>query len=128
MSVIDGPTGTRDLIHSKPPRGRSPPALVPNYVASRMANPSRRLPARPAAQHNFGRNISGSMLAITYFLVLRSVSRVGGSSEADAAPGAHRGRAAVRRLRRTHHGGDRRGDRRDPARRDLRRRTGGVEF
>src|SRR4051812_4572898 len=46
-------------------------------------------------------------------LVLRSVSRLGWSAEADAAPGAHGGRAGVRRLRRPHDGSDRRGDRRD---------------
>ena len=33
---------------------------------------------------------------------------MGRSAEADAAPGAHRGREAVRRLRRSHHGGGRR--------------------
>ena len=52
---------------------------------------------------------------VRLLVVLRSVSRVGRAAEADAAPGAYRGRAAVRRLRRSHHGGDRRGDRRDPA-------------
>ena len=65
---------------------------------------------------------------VRLLLVLRSVSRMGRAAEADVAPGAHRRRAAVRRLRRSHHGGDRRGDRRDPACRDLRRRAGGVEL
>src|SRR5205807_4889263 len=44
---------------------------------------------------------------------------MGRTAEADVAPGAHGGRAGVRRLRRPHHGGDRRGDRRDPPRRNL---------
>ena len=54
-------------------------------------------------------------------LVLRSLSGMGRPAEADAAPGAHRRRAGVRRLRRSHHGGDRRGDRRGAPGRDLRR-------
>jgi hypothetical protein len=37
------------------------------------------------SQHNFGRNISGDMLAITYFVVLRSLSGMGWTAEADAA-------------------------------------------
>ena len=56
-------------------------------------------------------------------LVLRFVSRMGQTAEADAAPGAYGGRTGVRRLLRPHHGGDRRGDRRNTPRRDLRRRA-----
>ena len=56
------------------------------------------------------------------------VPRMGRPAEADAAPGAHGGRAGVRRLRRSHHGGDRRGDRRDTPRRDLRRRAGRLQL
>ena len=58
---------------------------------------------------------------VRLLLVLRSLPRMGRPAEADAAPGAHGGRAGVRRLRRSHHGGDRRGDRGDTPRRDLRR-------
>jgi hypothetical protein len=45
---------------------------------------------------------------IRVLVVLRSLPRIGRSPEADAAPGAHGGRAGLRRLRRSHHGGDRR--------------------
>jgi len=48
---------------------------------------------------------------------------MGQTAEANAAPGAYGGRAGFRRLRWSHHGGDRRGDRRDTPRRDLRRRA-----
>ena len=65
---------------------------------------------------------------VRVLLVLRSLPRMGRPPEADAAPGAHGGRAGVRRLRRSHHGGDRRGDRRNPPRRDLRRRAGRLQL
>ena len=65
---------------------------------------------------------------VRLLVVLRSLSRMGWPAEADAAPGAHRGRAGVRRLRRSHHGGDRRGDRGDTPRRDLRRRARCLEL
>ena len=54
---------------------------------------------------------AGAAGRVRLLLVLRSLSGVGWAAEADAAPGPHGGREAVRRLRRAHHGGVRWGDR-----------------